>query len=322
MTGQERPRLDRREVLTAAGALGAVAGLGACAQLGRALGVEGGPLYDISLAQWSLHRALWGGELDNLGFAAKARDDFDIGAVEYVNSFFKDKARDDAYLAEMVQRADDAGVKSLLIMVDGEGSLGHHDEDRRAEAIANHHRWVDAAAKLGCHAIRVNAAGDASRGREEIARLAADSLHQLAEYGADQDISVIVENHGGFSSDGSWLAGVMELADHPGVGTLPDFGNFRISGDEEYDRYLGVEELMPYAKAVSAKSHQFDADGFEVHTDYRRMMRLVVDAGYRGFVGVEYEGSQHTEDEGIALTKALLERVRDELAGEPTSDAR
>lgn len=269
--------------------------------------------FEISLAQWSQHRALRAGDLDNLEFAARAKKDFDISAVEYVNSFFKDKAEDREYLGKMKQNAEDAGVQSLLIMVDGEGQLAHENDAERLKAVSNHKKWIEAAAFLGCHSIRVNAAGG---GDDPVAKQerAAESLKMLAEMGKESGISVIVENHGGDSSNGEWLAGVMKHADHEGVGTLPDFGNFHMGGGEWYDRYKGVEELMPYAKAVSAKSHEFDEEGNETKTDYRRMMKIVLDAGYSGFVGIEYEGSVHTEHEGILATKRLLERVRDELA--------
>ena len=315
-------RSSRRRFLAGSAALGAATLLPTLACRGPRPDddpMDDAPLFRISLAQWSLHRALRAGELDHLDFARVAREEHGIEAVEYVNSFFKDKAEDAAYLAQMVRRCDDHGVTSLLIMVDGEGALGG---EGRAQAVRNHHRWLDAAAALGCHAIRVNAGGAGSR--EEVAARAADSLAQLAERGAPMGLSVIVENHGGYSSDGAWLADVITRAGHPGVGTLPDFGNFRLRGaDPErgveelwYDRYLGVTELMPFAKAVSAKSHAFDAAGDETSTDYRRMLRIVRDAGYRGWVGVEYEGSAHSEAEGIRLTKALLERVRDELSSE------
>ena len=272
-----------------------------------------GQLYDISLAQWSLNRSLRRGDIDNLEFAELARSRYGVGAVEYVNQFFMDRARDTAYLTEMKRRADDAGVRNVLIMCDNEGMLGDPDEAQRRQAVENHHKWVDAAAFLGCHSIRVNAA---SRGSyEEQMALAADGLRRLTEYGDSQGINVIVENHGGLSSNGQWLAGVIERVDHPRAGTLPDFGNFRIQGDEWYDRYQGVRELMPYAKGVSAKSNAFDEQGNETNTDYRRMMRIVLDAGYRGFVGIEYEG-EIPEDEGILATRALLEKVREELAPE------
>ena len=306
----------RREFLATAGYLGALSALGpACASQGSAAQEgESEPLFRISLAQWSLHRTLAAGRMQNLDFAPRAMSDHGIEAVEYVNSFFKDKAEDREYLAEMKRRADDAGVRSLLIMIDGEGQLADADSQKRARAIENHHRWVEAAHRLGCHSIRVNAGGSGEP-QEQAAR-AADSLRKLAEFADGFGLNVLVENHGGHSSDGAWLAGVMRAADHPRVGTLPDFGNFRIRGDEWYDRYQGVAELMPFARAVSAKSHEFDEEGNETRTDYRRMMKIVLDAGYRGFVGIEYEGGGHSEEEGIRLTKSLLERVREELGRE------
>ncbi|MHC5006863.1 MAG: sugar phosphate isomerase/epimerase family protein [Planctomycetota bacterium] len=276
------------------------------------------PVFEISLAQWSLHRTLFGGKLDPLEFPAYARR-AGLDAVEYVNSFFKDKARDEAYLGEMKRRADDAGVRSLLIMVDGEGALGDPDDGERSKVIERHRRWLEAAKYLGCHSIRVNAA---SRGTPQEQRdHVADGLLRLTEMAAPLELNVIVENHGGISSNGAWLASVIRQVDHPRCGTLPDFGNFQIANDEWYDRYQGVEELMPFAKAVSAKSNDFDAEGNEVHTDYRRMMRIVLDAGYHGYVGIEYEGEKAGEDEGIAATKTLLERVRSELAPEGVYNA-
>ncbi|QDU65554.1 sugar phosphate isomerase/epimerase family protein [Engelhardtia mirabilis] len=266
----------------------------------------GAPRYRISLAQWSLHRALQGGRLDNLDFPRVAREDYGIAGVEYVNSFFRDRAEDLTYLGELRTRAEGSGVRSLLIMVDGEGALGAQDDAERAAAIANHHRWIRASAFLGGHSIRVNAAGKGDR--DEHSRRAADSLHQLCVTGEEYGISVIVENHGGPSSDGAWLAETIRRADHPGCGTLPDFGNFGLEDGTQYDRYRGVAELMPYAKAVSAKSHDFDAAGNEVHTDYRRMLDLVVASGYDGWIGVEYEGKSLSEPDGIRATKALLER--------------
>jgi sugar phosphate isomerase/epimerase len=184
--------------------------------------------------------------------------------------------------------------------------LGAPDAAERAKAVENHKPWIDAAKFLGCHAIRVNAA---SRGEyAEQQKLAADGLRRVGEYGATQGISVIVENHGGLSSNGQWLAGVMKQVGMPGVGTLPDFGNFRVNKDEEYDRYKGVSELIPYAKGVSAKTHDFDAQGNETHTDYKKMLDIVIASKYRGFIGIEYEGSVLSEPDGIKATKVLLER--------------
>ncbi len=307
-------------VTSLAGALDRRAFLGAVAGIPAALVVTGraGPqvktLFSISLAEWSLHRALQAGELDNLDFPATARRTYGLEAVEYVNQFFKTQARNADYLRELRRRADDAGVRSLLIMCDGEGALGDPDAAARTRAVENHHQWVEAAAFLGCHSIRVNAQSNGSP--DEQRRLVADGLRRLTESAAAHQINVIVENHGGISSNGAWLASVIRAVDHPRCGTLPDFGNFRIQGEEWYDRYQGVAEMMPFAKAVSAKSHDFDAEGNERHTDYRRMLRIVLDAGYRGHLGIEYEGDELPEPEGIRATKALLERVRAELASQ------
>jgi len=280
-------------------------------------------LFKISLAEWSLHRTLQSGKIDHLDFCKIAKNDFGLDAVEYVNSFFFDKAQDQSYLKEMKQRADDLGVKSLLIMCDNEGSLGDPDPVARTKAVENHYKWVDAAKILGCHSIRVNAyltesLHGTSTGNynttgsyENQINLAADGLRRLTEFGDTIGINTIVENHGGLSSNGKWLAAVMEKVDHPRVGTLPDFGNFRIQGEEWYDRYKGVEELMPYAKAVSAKSNDFDSQDNEINTDYYKMMNIVLDAGYNGYVGIEYEGSKLDEMAGIQATKDLLEKVRD-----------
>ena len=296
--------VSRRTFLMHTAAMAAVPGL---ARAAARLGARQAPLFRISLAEWSLHRTLRAGELDHLDFARVARREFGIEAIEYVNTFFKDRATDAAYLAEMNRRAAGEGVTQHLIMCDGEGRLGDPDAARRTQAVDNHRKWIDAARTLGCVTIRVNAASEGSF--EEQQTLAADGLARLTSLGAEAGINVVVENHGGLSSDGRWLSGVMRLVDHPRCGTLPDFGNFY-----EYDRYQGVADLMPFAKAVSAKSHDFDADGNETTKDYRRLMQTVVDAGYRSWVGIEYEGTRLPEREGIARTKSLLERVRTELS--------
>ena len=271
-----------------------------------------GPLFSISLVEWSLHKTLYAGELDNLDFPAAARNDYQVDAVEYVNSFFKGKAEDQGYLRELRQRADDYGVKSLLIMCDGEGAIGDPDDAARTRAVENHYRWVEAARYLGCHSIRVNAQSEGTP--EEQRELAADGLRRLIEFAAPREINVIVENHGGLSSNGEWLASVIRAVDHPRCGTLPDFGNFRVGEGEWYDRYKGVAELMPFAKAVSAKSNDFDESGNERHTDYERMLGIVLAAGYHGYVGIEYEGTELSEPDGIRATKALLVRTRARLS--------
>jgi sugar phosphate isomerase/epimerase len=291
-------------------------------------------LFRISLAQWSLHRALYGtlppgedrvallrstdpdralrGTLTPLDFPLVARREYGLEGVEYVNTFMYGHADDEPFLAELDRRCKGEGVTSVLIMCDLEGALGDPDPLVRGTAVENHVKWLRAAARLGCHAIRVNAQ---SRGTpEEQARLAADGLHALARRAEPFGLHVIVENHGGYSSRGSWLMDVLRRAEHPLLGTLPDFGNFTVSSTEQYDKYQGVAEMMPLARAVSAKSHVFDAAGNEAEIDYRRMMRIVLDAGYRGWVGVEYEGSAHSEPDGIRYTVRLLERIRAEMA--------
>jgi sugar phosphate isomerase/epimerase len=264
------------------------------------------PQNGISLAQWSLHRELRAGKLDPIDFPRVTREVFGLDAVEYVNSFYRPWATDEAYFTRLRRRCDEIGVRSLLIMCDGEGALGDANEAARKKAVENHRKWLVAARILGCHAIRVNAQSSGSY--EEQVERAANGLTRLGELAEPYKLDVIVENHGGLSSNGAWLASVMKTVGRPNVGTLPDFGNFNLGGDKWYDRYKGVEELMPYAKAVSAKSHEFDAEGNEVRTDYSRMMEIVRKAGYTGYVGIEWEGGSPSEREGILLTKRLLER--------------
>jgi sugar phosphate isomerase/epimerase len=324
--------MNRRSFLQVSTLSAAGLALGACAQQPAAgdaqpsttpehqpeVEQEAAPVFGISLAEWSLHRTLDGGGMTNLDFPRVAREEFEIDAVEYVNSFFRERVRDREYLADLRRRCDDHGVASLLIMCDGLGELGNAHAGRRNEAVENHKPWVYAARYLGCHSIRVNAASSGTF--EEQQKRAADGLRKLVEFADQGEVNVIVENHGGLSSNGEWLAGVMKLVDHPRIGTLPDFGNFcldwarREEPDAWYDRYKGVGEMMPYAKAVSAKSHDFDEAGNETATDYRRMLKIVVDAGYHGRVGIEYEGDTLSEHEGILATRRLLERVREELS--------
>jgi len=301
--------MERRTFIAAcAGTLGGLCVHG-CASIDRMIaGLK--PPFKISLAQWSLHRRLRRQQtpiLDNLDFAKEARS-FGIEAVEYVNQFFKDKAKDTEYLSEMKKRARDNDVRSVLIMCDGEGNLGDPDSQRRSLAVENHYKWVEAAKFLGCHSIRVNAGSKGTY--EEQMKLAADGLRRLSEFAADYRINVLVENHGGLSSNAQWLTGVIKEVGLPNCGTLPDFGNF----PPETDRYEAVEMLMPYAKAVSAKSYDFDQQGNETTIDYRRMMDIVLAAGYHGYVGIEYEGNRLSENDGIMATKRLLEKIQ----GRPT----
>ena len=309
-----RSALGIAAALTVGGAVPLGCGAGSSPQGGSALP------FRISLAQWSLNKSLFGKvepKRAALDFAAKARE-LGFDAIEYVNTFFFEKASDEPYLADLAKRADGEGVKSLLIMVDREGYLGDPDEAKRKTAVQNHRRWIEAAKRLGCHSIRVNAHSDGTYD-EQIER-AADGLAGVVAIGDEVGINVIVENHGGLSSNGAWLTSVIRKVDHPRCGTLPDFGNFRVSPEQEYDRYRGVEELMPFAKAVSAKSYDFDDFGNETTIDYRRMMEIVLAAGYDGYVGVEYEGGRLSEEDGIRATRELLERIRDESVAAPGNE--
>lgn len=259
--------------------------------------------FDISLAEWSLHKTLFKGDLKNIDFPELAAKKFGIYGVEYVNAFFKDKAQDMTYLKDLNNRAKDNGVRNVLIMIDGEGNLGDEDATKRKQAVENHYKWIDAANFLGCHAVRVNAAGKGTP--EEVKKAVVESLSTLADYGKKSKISVIVENHGGISSHGDWLADTLKTVGKKNCGSLPDLGNFY-----EYDRYQGVQDLMPYAKGVSAKTHDFDANGNETQIDYARMLKIVKDAKFKGYIGIEYEGSNISEEAGIFASKKLLERLR------------
>ena len=277
--------------------------------------------FDISLAQWSYNRAIRRGDLDHLGFAAKAKS-LGIDAIEYVSQFFEDKVNDTAYLNEMNSRADSEGVKQLLIMVDGEGDLGDLNDNVRQKAIENHYKWVNAAKVLGCHSIRVNAHGKGSY--EDVAAAAVAGLGALSEYAAQEDINILVENHGGYTSSGKWLSEVMSQIDKTNCGTLPDFGNFcQTIGygsindpncKDPYDIYQGLDELMPFAKAVSAKSYNFDNDGNQPVINYEKMMKIVKDHGYTGYVGIEYEGRAMPEENGVKATRDLLIKVGKKLS--------
>jgi sugar phosphate isomerase/epimerase len=311
--------LDRRSFMRQTAAL--TAGLSVTGIASTSLADHHGKkLYDISLAEWSINKQIRGAAepaMTNLDFPAFTRS-LGIDAVEYVNQLFMDKANDTRYLNDLKKRCNGEGIKSLLIMCDREGNLGDPDKHRRDEAVSNHYKWARAAKLLGCHSIRVNAA---SRGTwDEQVKLAADGLHRLSEYTDTLGLNCIVENHGGLSSHGRWLAEVMMKVNHPRCGTLPDFGNFVVSGrrtpDElSYDRYLGTDELMPFAKAVSAKAHSFDEAGNCIETDYLKMMKIVsIKHKYHGYVGIEYEGSDLDAKTGIIATKKLLENVRKQLS--------
>ncbi|MBT2159670.1 sugar phosphate isomerase/epimerase family protein [Zobellia barbeyronii] len=268
--------------------------------------------FKISLAQWSFHNVLRAGKMDNLDFPIKARS-LDCEGLEYVNQFFMDKAKDKKYLTEMNNRANSEGVKNVLIMIDQEGQLADTDSKKRLQAIENHRKWIDAAHFLGCHAIRVNLGGGVEK--TEANEAAIDSLQKLADFSAGSNINILVENHGGFSSNGTWLANIMKNVERKNCGTLPDFGNFCIKKNknreclEEYDKYKGIAQILPFAKGVSAKASEFDSAGNEKNIDYLKMMKLVKESGYEGFIGIEFSTSSASEEEGIKMTRDLLIRA-------------
>ncbi len=279
------------------------------------------PKLKLSLAQWSLHRAFWDKSLDPIAFAQIASDTFDIKAVEYVNGFYEDKGKDEKFWAEMKSTSDNMGVTNLLIMIDNEGDLGDPDDRSRKVAVENHFKWVNAAKILGCHSIRVNAFGEGEK--DQIKNALVDGMGALSEYAEQEGINVLIENHGLYSSDARFITSVIREVDLPNFGTLPDFGNWCLSKkwgsiqdgkcESEYDRYQGVSEFLPFAKSVSAKSYDFDENGNQPLIDYKRMLQIVKDSGFDGYIGIEYEGDNLSEPDGIRATKKLIERTWDQL---------
>ena len=280
------------------------------------------PSLEISLAEWSLHRGLKGGTIDHLDFPSIASKHFGINVVEYVNGCFgsykrdfKEAGKDMVYLRELLKQSKDAGVTNHLIMVDDEGFLAIPENKERLAAVENHKKWIDAAKYLECKTVRVNLHGPGETAAKKTASI--DSLSRLGEFAMPMNINIVVENHGSDSSKGFWVADVMRQVNKTNVGTLPDFGNFCISHEwgttqgecaEIYDRYKGVEELLPFAKGVSAKTYDFDTNGEQPKIDYKRLMDLVKASGFKGYIGIEFEGETQPEEEGIRKTKALLQK--------------
>jgi sugar phosphate isomerase/epimerase len=278
--------------------------------------------FEISLAEWSLHRSIRAGKMDHLDFPLIAKNTYGISAVEYVNGLFggtkmdfKEAAKNSAYLTELLKRSKDAGVFNHLLMVDDEGSLAIPDDIERLKAVDDHKKWIEAAKFLGCITVRVNLHGDGAPDAKKAASI--DSLSRLGDFAKTMQINIVSENHGHESSNGAWVADIMRQVNRPNVGTLPDFGNWCLSDDwgntqgeckDYYDRYKGVKEVLPFAKGVSAKTYDFDANGEQPKMDYKRLMGLVKDSDFKGYIGIEFEGYNQTEDEGIRKTKILLEK--------------
>ncbi|MFH1067987.1 MAG: sugar phosphate isomerase/epimerase family protein [Candidatus Glassbacteria bacterium] len=294
---------NRRDFLASAGLVSAAALTAAAAQ-GQTPGAPAGnKKFKISLAAWSLHRS-WRSTWFNLDLPMIARQRFGIDGVEFVNSFF-DLPRSD-YLKELKKRAEDNGVTLVLIMVDGEGDMSHEDKREREQAVVNHRKWIDIAHFLGCHGIRANAGYTTVGTVDERVQRCADSFSKLIEYADTAGMNVMIENHGGYSSIPEKLLTVMKKVNNPHFGTLPDWGNF----PPEVDRYEAVRQMMPYAKAVSAKCYDFKPDGSHPAFDIERMLKVVLDAGYHGFIGIEYEGEANSEPEGVMYCKRILEKYQ------------
>lgn len=326
--------LSRRRFVQSAGA---VAALGATGAWRIAIGQDE-PLFRISLAHWSYHKAIFGdsrsnwtwfiktlhsdpdgvllGPMDPRDLAVRARE-HGIEAVDYSNTLFFGHASDRPYLAEMKRRAEGEGVSAQLITCGELGRLGAADPDKRRQAVENHKPWLEAAAYLGCHSIRADAYGDGTY-LEQLERTS-EGVHALCEKADEIGLDVLLENHGESSNNGAWLAMVIETVNHPRLGVLADFGNWFLGGWNNdpprwYDRYQGLRDIAPYTRSVSAKSHGFDEDGQELQTDFAEAMRILLEAGFRGYASVEFEGDHMSEDEGVAATKRLLEAVREELS--------
>ena len=277
-------------------------------------------LFKISLAEWSVNRLLFSKQLDHLDFPLEAKK-HGIQAVEYVNQFFMDKAQDQTYLKEMNTRCENEGITQVLIMVDREGMLGARSDADRKEAVEKHKKWIEAAKFLGCHTVRVNGYSDIAWSENpadatEASKLVTDGIRQLCEFAAPYGTHIVIENHGGFSSNGKWLAETIRNVQHPLAGTLPDFGNFRIGAVDgnqvSYDSYRGVVELMPLATGVSLKPKVWDDAGNESELDYERMMKIVLSHDYHGYVGIEH-GERDREWESIVEIREILERLQQTL---------
>ncbi len=276
----------------------------------------------ISLAQWSLNRAFFSKKLDPINFASIAKNNYDITAVEYVNQFYTDNASNEKFWDEMATRASDAGVQSLIMMVDEDEKLGDLDDGKRKKAVEDHYKWVNAAKLLGCHSVRVNAFGEGSL--EELKSSLTDGLGQLTEYAAKEKINVILENHGLHTSNADFILDVIQAVNNPYLGTLPDFGNWCLSAEwgstqtikncsDIYPPHEGLSKLLPYAKGVSAKSYVFDANGNDTVIDYPKLLGIVKKSDFDGHIGIEFEGKNMEEPAGIKATKALIERVWEQL---------
>ncbi len=276
----------------------------------------------ISLAQWSLHRALEKGDLKAIDFAIDAKESYGINAVEYVNQFYTAQAADESFWNHMARKAADHGVENLLMMVDEEIQLGDLDPRKRTESVKAHYKWIHAAKLLGCHSIRVNAFGKGSP--DDLEASLVDGLGRLTEYAAKENIHVLLENHGLHTSNAHFMVGIIQQVDNPFLGTLPDFGNWCLNSEwgstdpekkctNNFDPIEGLKIFLPYAKGVSAKSYAFDSEGNETQLNFFRLLKIVKNSEFNGHIGIEFEGEHLSEPEGIKATKKLIEKVWNSL---------
>jgi len=294
----------------------------------------------ISLQVYSFAPLMMAGKFDLKDFPEMVRNTYQLDGAEYWSIAFTGRENNEAFLKELKQKSDDNGVNNTIILVDDINiltmesgpSLASLSSEERSRAIDFHKIWVDTAAKIDCHSIRINLKSNDGTA-EEVQEVCSESISKLIEYSSQSNISVVLENHGGLTGNGKWLSGLIKNINNEFVGSLPDFGDFNFCqtrGDlnfanvdreceMKYDKYLGVEELIPYAKGISAKSHDFDKNGSETKTDYKRMMEIIKNSDFSGYISIEYEGamlsmllnrdSYLSSHDGILATKSLLEKL-------------
>lgn len=259
----------------------------------------------ISLQQYSFNGMLRSKKLAPLDYPKFAVEKTGIKALEYFNGFFEDKINSAKFLAELKNRCGDLGVENQLILCRSDLALDSADAGQRKGAAALLSRWGAFAKELGCHSIRVDCRSKGNR--EDVKKQAVDGLHQLCDLLEPMKMNAIVENHGNWSSKGDWVKEVMESVKRDNCGTLPDFGNFK-----GYDKYQGVKDMLPWAKAICAKVHKIKPDGEAAQTDFERMLKIVKEGGFRGYVGIEFEGGADPVA-GVLGTKRLIEKTLQKL---------
>ena len=294
---------------------------------------------DIALQVYSFAPELLQGKFQILDFPRIIRNDYNISGAEYWSIAFLGKEKDNEFIKSLRNNSKEFGVDNLIILVDNIDiqtmksgpSLASSIKTERDSAIDFHKQWVEVAKEIGCHSIRVNLRSKEDDNKK-ILDNSSKSLHELIEFSKNYKINIVVENHGGITGDADWMVDLMENINSKYLGTLPDFGssNFCVNKGEldlegitnrcenQYDKYDGVKKLMPYAKGVSAKSHNFNEEGEELSTDFSRMIKIISESDYDGYITIEYEGAIMSmygqgenylnSNEGIIATKKLIEK--------------